>query len=214
MIQVLIVDDHKMARTGIRLFIERDTSISVIGEAEEGEQGVALCSSMKPDIVLMDINMPKMSGIEATKIIMTNSPATKIIVITGSSSKKEIQDSLLAGAKGYCLKDVSHEKLIRAIKTVEAGEIWIEPALKELTETLDLPEEVRTKIIKIDFYGLSSRELEVLALVSQGDTNERIAYKLNLGADTIKSHLRKIMDKLGVSGRTQAAIKAVREGLI
>jgi DNA-binding NarL/FixJ family response regulator len=129
MIKLLIVDDHKMTRLSIRLFIEQDPDIQIIGEASDVEEGVALCSSLKPNIVLMDLNMPKMSGVEALKIMVSNKADAGIIVLTGCASKREIQDSLLAGAEGFCLKDSIDSHLIGAIKTVVSGEIWIDPIL-------------------------------------------------------------------------------------
>ncbi len=139
MIQVLVVDDHTATRIGIKFFIEEDPNIRVIAEARTGEEGIELYTSLNPDIVLIDIHLSKMSGIEAVKTIVSKQANAKIIVLTGSASKKEIQDSLSAGAKGYCLKDMDYSFLISAIKSVARGETWIDSSiLKTFPEQLEL----------------------------------------------------------------------------
>jgi DNA-binding NarL/FixJ family response regulator len=214
LIQVLIVDDHEMTRTGVKFFIEQDSVIKVIGEASNGQEGISLCQSLSPNVVLMDVNMPVMNGVEAAKIITTDYPQTKIIMLTAVGNRDEIRASLAAGANGYCLKDINDSRLILAIKGVLAGDIWLDSSIAgELLGWLKNPGPNKSEEHGTGF-NLSEREMQILARIGEGKTNQKIASELFLSADTIKSHLKTIMDKLSVTDRTQAAVKAVREGLI
>ena len=213
MIQVIIVDDHMMTRLGIKSFIEEDPDIKVVAEADNGEQAMELCAAVETDVIIMDINMPKISGIETMKAILLKKPHTKFLMLTGSGSLVEIQESLAAGARGYCLKDINYKHLIQAIKNIVAGETWIDEAIfKEFSEQLK-NQPYRKKFISHS-YNLSDREKQILRLVVEGGTNQKIAQELNISIDTVKTHLKAIMIKLMVGDRTQAAVKAVREKLV
>ncbi len=204
-----------MTRTGVKFFIEQDPDIKVIGEASNGEEGIALCNSLNPDVVLMDVNMPILNGIESAKIIATKSPNTKIIMLTAFDNQDEIRASLTAGANGYCLKDINDSRLIAAIKGVIAGDIWLDSSIAgSLLESLRNNGNNKQEEHQATGFGLSEREMQVIARIVEGKTNQKIAAELYLSVDTVKSHLKTIMDKLSVSDRTQAAVKAVREGLI
>lgn len=217
MINVLIVDDHEMTRTGVKFFIEQDSDIKVIGEAKNGEEGIDLCASLSPDVVLMDVNMPVLNGIESAKKITANYPNVKIVMLTAFDNKEEIKASLTAGANGYCLKDISDSRLIAAIKGVIAGDIWLDSSIAgTLLQTLPKGESENTDDDSSNgaHFGLSEREMQIIARIVEGKTNQKIALELHLSVDTVKSHIKTIMDKLSVSDRTQAAVKAVREGII
>jgi DNA-binding NarL/FixJ family response regulator len=215
-IDVLIVEDHEMTRLGIRFFIEKDPGIKVIGEATNGEEGLSLCASLKPDLVLMDLQMPVLNGIEAAKIMSSMYPDVKIVMFTSYTTEREILAALSAGVSGYCLKDVNDGRLIAAIHSVAHGDIWIDASIARhllgiLTPLAKQPENTEDKSKR---FSLSDRETNVLALIVNGKTNQEIASNLYVSIDTVKSHLKSIMDKLSVSDRTQAAVKAVREGLV
>jgi DNA-binding NarL/FixJ family response regulator len=217
LISVLIVDDHEMTRTGVKFFLEQDSDIQVIGEAKNGEEGITLCASLKPDVVLMDVNMPVLNGIESAKRITAAHPDIKIIMLTAFDNIEEIRASLTAGVNGYCLKDISDSRLIAAIKGVIAGDIWLDSSIAgSLLQSLPYNNEIKEGDghHQTDSFGLSDREMQVIAGIVEGKTNQKIASELYLSVDTVKSHLKTIMDKLSVSDRTQAAVKAVREGLI
>jgi len=203
-----------MTRTGVRFFIEQDPEIKVIGEAKNGKEGIALCDSLNPDVVLMDVSMPVLNGIEAAKVIIPKHPNIKIVMLTAFDREQEIRDSLTAGANGYCLKNINDSRLIAAIKGVMAGDIWLDSSiLGALLESSLNQENSKQESSQIADFGLSDREKQVIAKIVEGKTNQKIAAELYLSVDTVKSHLKAIMDKLSVSDRTQAAVKAVREGL-
>lgn len=214
MIQVLIVDDHEMTRTGIKFFIEQDQDLKVIGEACNGEEAVTLCHSLNPDVVLMDVNMPVLNGIDAAKKISREIPIVKIIMLTAIGNEEEIKASFTAGSNGYCLKDINDSRLIAAIKGVSAGDIWLDSSIAGTLLQLTPKGNISLSNNNHIGFGLSEREMQVISLIVQGKTNQKIASELFLSVDTVKSHIKTIMDKLSANDRTQAAVKAVREGLI
>ncbi len=222
LIRVLVVDDHAMTRAGIKFYIEQDPRIKVIAEASTGEESIGLSADLSPDVVVMDLYMPITNGIEASKKIRNNNPNTKIIILTSHSGKNEVSAALSAGINGYCLKDVSNERLVSAINSVFNGDIWIDSSIATDFLCLMSPQgEISlnggsnsTPNPSSDRFSLTERELAVLGLIVSGKTNQEIASVLFLSVDTIKSHLKTIMTKLNVNDRTQAAVKAVREGLI
>ncbi len=204
-----------MTRAGIKFFIEQDPHIKVIAEAGNGEEGISMCSSYNPDVVLMDVHMPVLNGIEAAKTITKSNANTKIIMLTALGDEKEIMHSFSAGANGYCLKDISDSRLIAAIRSVAAGDIWLDSSIAGcLLRQLPLPKASVNGDKQSDNFGLSEREMQVIALMVEGKTNQKIASELFLSVDTVKGHLKTIMDKLSVNDRTQAAVKAVRKGLV
>lgn len=209
---VLIVEDHQITRTGLRLTIEQDSRFEVVGEAASGKTALAQAKELKPELVLMDIGLPEMNGIEAAKLIKSALPATRVVMLTSHDSDEDIFAALAAGADAYCLKDIAREQLMNALKTVADGGGWLDPAIAgrvlRSSASRVLPPANESKFM------LSEREFEVLRLLVEGLSNLQMAERLNVSPETIKTHMRHIMEKLAVSDRTQAAVKALREGLV
>jgi DNA-binding NarL/FixJ family response regulator len=212
---ILLVEDQAILRIGLRMTLE-NTGGFTIREAENGQQAVDECEKAAPDLVLMDLQMPVMDGIKATQIIRDKFPKVKVLVFTTFSRDEDIFAAFAAGAEGYCLKDISQEQLVRAITGVAEGAIWLDPAIADrVLRNANAPPKQPTKASLTEpKFGLTPRELEVLSLVVTGMTNQEIGQTLCVSAETAKSHLKNIMDKLTVSDRTQAAVKALREGLL
>lgn len=209
---VLIVEDHQITRTGLRLTIEQDSQFEVVGEAASGKSAVAQAKELKPELVLMDIGLPEMNGIEAAKLIKSALPATRLVMLTSHDSDEDIFSALAAGADAYCLKDIASEQLMIALKTVADGGGWLDPAIAgrvlRSSASRVLPPANESKFM------LSDREFEVLRLLVEGLSNLQMAERLKVSPETIKTHMRHIMEKLAVSDRTQAAVKALRAGLV
>lgn len=206
MIRILIVDDYCMVRNGLRTFIEGDTELQVIGEAADGQEAVTLARILHPDVVLMDIHLPVMSGIAATAIICRDLPETKVIMLSSMLTGTIVVEAIRAGASGYLLKDTRPAELCTAIKTVASGQTHLSLQVSEC-----LIHEVRTPQEPI---RLTEREMDVLNLLAQGYSNKAIMLSLHIGEDTVKSHVRHILSKLGVETRTQAVLAALRLGLV
>lgn len=225
-ISVLIVEDHEFTRLGLKLSLEQDTSLEVIGEAADGEEGLNKTTELRPDVVLMDIEMPQMDGIEATKKIKEAMPETRVIMLTSHKSDQSIFAALSAGANGYCLKNISAEQLAAVIKMVTDGAVWLDPGIaNRVLSAYSLSESGSHTVAprtaqsasgkqKQNNITLSPRETEVLRLVADGLSNQKIAQRLGLGLETVKTHMRHIMEKLAVSDRTEAAVKAMRQGIM
>lgn len=217
-IRVLLVEDHALMRVGMRHSLATDNEIEVIGEAENGKISIELAEKLKPDIILMDIGLPILDGIKATKTIKNNHPEIRIIMLTIKDDDKDVFAALNAGADAYCLKDIPPDKLITAIKTVADGTAWLDPAIADkvlrnvrfisANKSAEKDNNVST------LYGLTDRELEVLSLVVEGLSNQEISSRLNIAETTVKTHIRNILQKLSVDDRTQAAIRALKDGLI
>lgn len=204
-IKVLVVDDHPVVREGVRLFLEGDEEFEIVGEAENGEEALEKVEELKPDVVLMDLKMPGMGGVEATRKIKSKFPEVKILVLTVYMEDEYVKEALRAGAQGYLLKEASQEELKRAIRLVNRGESYIASKV-----TGALVEEVTGKRKSY----LTQREKEVLKLMAEGLTNKEIASQLGLGIETIKTHARNIFGKLGAADRAQAVAIALRKGLL
>lgn len=207
-IRVLLVDDHAVVRRGLSAFLMTHEEIEVVGEAASGVEGVELVAQLLPDVVLMDLVMPAMDGIEATRRIRHISPSTQVIVLTSYSEDERIFPAIKAGALSYLLKDVGPEELVRAIKAARRGEATLHPAvagrlMQELTVTRSSP---------LD--ELTEREREVLACIARGMSNAEIANHLTIGERTVKTHVSNILSKLHLQDRTQAALLALRERLV
>jgi NarL family two-component system response regulator LiaR len=210
-IRVLIVDDHAVVREGLRTYLDLSELIEVVGEAANGREAIERTKALKPDVVLMDLLMPEMDGIAATRAIKDVQPSTNIIVLTSFTDDEHIMPALRAGATGYLLKDVSAEQLVRAIEGANRGQAQLHPEVaRRLMEQVSSP----PKREEPPGVALTPRELEVLRLIANGMSNKEIARELVLNERTVKGHVSNILSKLGLADRTQAALYAVREGIV
>jgi two-component system, NarL family, response regulator LiaR len=205
-IKVLLVDDHAVVRQGLRMFLSLDADLEIVGEAGNGEEGLALARQLQPDVVLMDLLMPGMDGIAATAVIRRELPETEVIALTSVLEDRLVVDAIRAGAIGYLLKDTNADDLCQAIKAAAAGQVQLSPqAAARLMREVRIPDSPE---------ALTARETEVLRLVAKGQANKEIAATLTITEKTVKTHVSNILDKLGVASRTQAALYAVRIGLV
>ena len=202
-ITVLLADDHEVVREGLRLALLRSSHIRVVGEAPDGATAVALTERRKPDVVVMDLRMPEMDGIEATEEIMRRVPDTRVLIFTAYSERALLQRGLESGARGYILKEAPHDTLLRAIEKVAAGETFVDPALMPSLTTAKDGTDV-----------LTQREREILQLLADGMSNADVAGQLFISQETVKSHVRHILTKLEADTRTQAVAIALREAMI
>lgn len=210
-IRIVIADDHALVREGTRQILENHPGLVVAGEAQDGEEAVAMVSRLQPDVVLMDIAMPKLNGIDATRIIKKESPATSVLILTAYDDDQYIFALLDAGAAGYLLKNVRGEELAQAVRAVAEGESVLHPAIaakvfKRYTRSDQAVDE--------EIEPLTDRESEVLAIAARGLSNKMIARELSLSDRTVQVHLSNIFGKLGVASRTEAVITALRRGLL
>src|SRR4030042_1845724 len=207
MIKVLIVDDHPMVRHGINTLLGVYDDIEVIGEAENGREALEMCEKYKPDIVLMDLIMPEVNGIEATKEIMNNWSYIKVVTLTSFVDKKLIEDSLKAGAIGYVLKNISGDKLVVTIRDAYKGKSTLSSEASDfLISNIKKP--------PVTDYQLTGQEKNILACLVEGLSNKEIARKLVLSLSTVKFHVSNILNKLGVSSRTEAVSLAIKNKLV
>lgn len=218
-IRVLIVEDHELTRNGLVFSFQKMSDLQIVGEADNGEKALKLIEERSPDIVLMDLAMPVMDGIEATQKIKTRFPAVKVIILTSHQDEEEVYASLAAGAQAYCLKDIELERLNQVIQMVYEGSIWIDPAIARLVlSTFGAMPEGRRQLSAQERQryraDLTEREKEVLQLMAEGKSNREIAEALVITVHTAKAHVGNIMQKLAVDDRTQAAVKAIRDGLL
>jgi len=214
-IQVLIVDDHNMVRMGLKAYFSTLTDIQVAGEAASGEEAVRLAAELAPDVVLMDLIMPGMDGVEATRQVKKVSPRSQVIVVTSFHEDEHIFPAIRAGALSYVLKDIDPDELAEAIRRANAGEAVLNPRVaarlvKELNGELnsDRPETVNP------FSELTDREMDVLRQIAAGKSNHEIAETLVISEKTVKSHITNLLNKLHLSDRTQAAVYAWQEGIV
>ncbi len=214
-IRILLVDDQRLMRDGLRTLLELEEGMEVIGEAEDGQGAVDLYESLRPDVVLMDIRMPGMDGVEATRRIMGRRPEAKIVILTTFDDEASIFDGLRAGALGYLLKDVSGQELAEAIRKVAAGGALIEPSVarKVLAEFTRLAPQSPLKPTVLP-EPLTLREQEILGWIAKGLTNKEIAVRLSLTEGTVKNYVTTVLQKLGVQDRTQAALRAKESGIL
>ena len=207
-IRILITDDHAVVRQGLRMFLSLDPDIEVVGEAQDGQEALAMARELKPDVVLMDLLMPLMDGIEATKAIRSELPGVEVIALTSVLEDASVSEAVKAGAIGYLLKDTDAEELHRAIRGAAEGRVQLAPeAAARLMREVRAPEKKSPQ-------ALTEREREVLRLLARGKANKQIAANLFVSEKTVKAHVSSILMKLGVTSRTQAALHALRTGLV
>jgi two-component system NarL family response regulator len=213
-IRVLIVDDHALFRRGLMLVLESEDGIEVVGEADDGEDAIAKAEQLAPDVVLMDVRMPRISGIEATRRLAEALPTTKIIMLTVSDEEEDLYEAIKAGATGYLLKEISIEEVADAVRAVTQGQTLISPSMasKLIAEFTNLAKRA-TDRQQVPVPRLTERELDVLRLVAQGITNREIAEQLFIAENTVKNHVRNILEKLHLHSRMEAVLYAVREKL-
>lgn len=222
-IRVLLVEDHTMTRMGLSLVLEKAEGIELIAEAEDGLTGVQKAQELLPDVILMDIGLPNIDGIEATRRIKENHLNSKVLIFTSRDNEDDVFASFKAGADGYIMKGSTPEQTTNAIKAVSEGTAWIDPVIAKLvlsniqkSEKVHEPSpsgEINYKAGK-NTYGLTEREMEVLSLIVEGLSNPQIADKLVITRATAKAHVHSILQKLYVDDRTKAAILAMKEGLV
>jgi two-component system NarL family response regulator len=214
-IRVMICDDHALFRRGLIMVLESEDGIEVVGEAEDGEDAVGKAVELTPDVVLMDVRMPRVSGIDAARAISEAVPSTKILMLTVSDEEDDLYDAIKAGATGYLLKEISIEEVAHAIRAVMSGQSLITPSMasKLLTEFTNLAKKADERQ-SVPTPRLTDRELEVLKLVAQGMSNREIAGELYISENTVKNHVRNILEKLHLHSRMEAVVYAVREKLL
>jgi two-component system, NarL family, response regulator LiaR len=205
-IRLLLVDDHAVVRQGLKMFLNLDPDFEIVGEASDGNAALRLARELQPDVVLMDLLMPGMDGIEATGILRREMPDIEVIALTSVLEDSSVVGAIRAGAIGYLLKDTEANELIRSIKAAAEGQVQLSPqAAARLMREVRAPESPE---------ALTERETEVLRLLAQGKSNKEVARELSIGEKTVKTHVSSILGKLNVSSRTQAALYAVRIGLV
>ncbi|MHB9145142.1 MAG: response regulator [Symbiobacteriia bacterium] len=203
MIRVLIADDHAIVRQGLRSVLAFEPDLEVIGEACNGEEALRLSQQLQPDVVILDLNMPVVNGLEAARLIRQTPPVPGIVVLTIHDDREYVLEAMRSGVTGYCLKDVEPVLLVQAIRQANDGVAYVDPGLMgALTSQAGVTE------------GLTSREMEVLGMIAQGLSNREIAEKLYISEKTCKNHVSSIFAKIGVGDRTQAALYAIRQGWV
>ncbi|MEV6040420.1 response regulator transcription factor [Nonomuraea sp. NPDC052116] len=214
MISVVLVDDQELARAGLRTILRQPYGFDVVGEAADGQAALAEVARVRPDAVVMDIRMPRMDGVEATRALLAADPASRILVLTTFGEDNILAAALRAGASGFCLKDAPAEDIQRAVRAVAAGDGWLDPAvcgrvlLRYRADPVTDPDAVRR------LGDLTARELDVLRLIGRGLTNAEIAHRLVIGEGTIKTHVGRIFTKLGVRDRAAAVVFAFDHGVV
>ena len=208
-IRVLLVDDHAVVREGLRAFLELQDGIEVAGEAADGSEGVAAAERLRPDVILMDLVMPRLDGVGAMRELRRRVPGARVIVLTSFTDDAKLLPAVQAGAAGYLLKNAQPQEIARAVRAAHAGDALLDPGvaarlLSSIAEPADGPAEV----------ALTRREREVLGLIGRGFSNKRIARELGIAEKTVKTHVGHVLAKLGVPDRTSAALHAVRAGLV
>jgi DNA-binding NarL/FixJ family response regulator len=205
-IRILIADDHAVVRQGLRMFLSLDDEIEVVGEARNGLEAISMAKDLNPDVVLMDLLMPEMDGITATEAIRRAQPATEVIALTSVLEDKLIFDAIRVGAMGYLLKDTQADNLCKAIKAAAAGQVQLSPeAVGRMIDQVCIPDSPES---------LTPREVDVLRLLARAMSNKEIGHTLGITEKTVKTHVSSILSKLNMPSRTQAALYAVRVGLV
>jgi len=212
-IRVLLADDHKLIRAGLVLVVQQQPGLSVIGEADDGRQAVQLVESLKPDVVVMDIGMPNLNGIEAARQITASRPDTAVVILSMHADEGYVLRALKAGARAYLLKDSATTDLVQAIRAVVEGKSFFSPAVSKVL-LQDYMRKLRRTGAEDSYDLLSPREREVLQLVAEGKSNKEVANLLNLSTYTVETHRARIMQKLNLKGVPELILYAVRKGII
>lgn len=216
-IRLVLVEDYKLVRIGLRSVLNEDPRIEVVGEAETGEQGIELIKQLKPDLVILDLGLPGIDGIEVTKLIKEMNEEIKIVILTSHEVEDEVLAALSAGANAYCLKEITSNRLIEVVKSVYEGAAWLDPAIAGMALEMFSSSGVKSKAgaagARTDLQ-LTERENQVLTLLVEGKSNSEIADALSVSVHTAKAHVCSILQKLSVHDRVQAAVKAVKENLV
>lgn len=208
--RILLVDDHKITRQGLRSLLEKENDMQVVAEAEDGRAAVRLARELKPDLVIMDVSMPDMNGMEATRQIIAESPAPKVVALSMHSDTLFATEMLKSGASGYLLKDCAFEELARAIRAVMDGKTYLSPTISSV-----VVEDYLHRLSKTDFSNadvLTNREREVLQLLAEGKSTKQIALKLHISVKTVETHRRQIMEKLDIHSVAELTKYAIRKG--
>ena len=213
-IKVLLVDDHTVVLKGLAFFLSTQEDLDLVGEANNGKEALVKVGETTPDVILMDLYMPEMDGVEATAYIKKEYPNVKVIVLTSFSDQAHVLPALRAGASGYILKDVEPDQLVEAIRSAYKGNIQLHPDIANalLSQTLPVEEKEEEPSIQVDV--LTARENEVLQLLAKGMSNKEVASVLVITEKTVKAHVSSILSKLNLSDRTQAALYAVKNGIV
>lgn len=212
-IRVLLADDHTILRAGLRMMLNAQPDIEVVGEASEGKEAVAAVEQLAPDVVIMDISMPEMNGIEATRQIKKQCPDVRVLILTMHENEGYLFQSLRAGASGYMMKEAADTELIQAIRTVQAGRFYLSPVAQSMMVG-DYLQRVHAGEEKDSYNDLTEREREILVLVAEGLTNNQIAEKLIISPKTVDTHRTHVMDKLNLHSRAELVKYAMRRGLL
>jgi len=214
MVRVLICDDQTVVREGLAAILSTDDEIEVVGLARNGEEALALAAEERPDVVLMDLNMPVMNGVQATQRLRHRHPTLRVLILTTYADDAWVIDAIRAGAAGYLLKDTRRDDLVAAIKGTAEGKSFLDPAVAGKLMRQMAEEPAARSIATAQVEALTERELEVLRLLAQGYSNPEIAQRVHLAAGTVRNYVSTILQKLGVGDRTQAAVVALQRGLI
>jgi DNA-binding NarL/FixJ family response regulator len=213
-LRVLIVDDHDLFRSGLRNLLEEETGVQIVGEAAGGQEAVRIVRELAPDVVVMDLNMPGMGGVDATRHITAVAPLTRVVMLTISDEDNDVIDAILAGACGYLLKDSSIQDLMAGIRAAAQGESLISPIIASKVLQRVRASSTQPEIESTIRAELSDREIEVLKLIANGKDNAMIAGELHISPKTVKNHISNILMKLQIDNRIQAAVYAVRSGIV
>ncbi len=216
-IRVLLVDDHAVVRQGLRMFIEMQNDMEVVGEGANGLEAMELVAKLHPDVILLDLIMPELDGVEATRKILAAYPQARVLILTSFGEDDKVFPAIRAGAQGYLLKDIQPRELIRALREAHQGKAQLHPDVaRRLMQAVsgDMPaESPKPASLPVELQGLTEREREVLGMIAQGLTNHEIAEKMVISEKTVKTHVSNLLDKLGLEDRTRAAIWALKHGL-
>ena len=213
-VSIVVVDDQQVVRDGFAALLGTQPDFTVVGTAADGAEAVRLCQEHRPDVVLMDVRMPVMDGIEATSLITTTGPGPRVLVLTTFDLDEHVYDALRAGASGFLLKDMTSERLFDAVRVVAAGEALLAPTITRrlIGEFARLRPQLPAPPVALD--ALTPREVEVLRLIAEGLSNPEIAVRLVVGDETVKTHVSRVLTKLGLRDRTQAVVVAYESGLV